>query len=137
MECKVWIENGIETAWNRGFALTEIEDILRIIKSNLKLINDHMSSYLREIKTARIDAIHLTVELMDGFVFTMPLSFYPTLQLARDEERNAMEVNPYSLHWESLDCDLGIEGLLQGAKEHPKLAEKARQRFEQRRHAAA
>jgi len=47
-----------------------------------------------------------------------------------------MEVTPYSLHWESLDCDLGIEGLLQGAREHPKLAEKAQRRFQERQHAA-
>ena len=94
-----------------------------------------MSNYLREIRTARIDATHLTVELTDGFTFSVPLTFYPTLQLATDAERNA-EVMPYSLHWEQLDCDLGIEGLLQGEKEHPKLAEKARKRYE-RRHAVA
>ena len=96
-----------------------------------------MSSYLREIKTASIDPTRLTVELTDGFTFTAPLSFYPTLLLATDDERNAMEVSPYSLHWESLDCDLGVEGLLQGAKEHPKLAEKAWKRFHERQHAAA
>ena len=94
-----------------------------------------MNSYLREIKTARIEASRLTVELTDGFTFTVPLTFYPTLLLASDDERNAMEISPYSLHWESLDCDLGIEGLLQGAKEHPKLAEKARTRFQKRQHA--
>ena len=94
-----------------------------------------MSSYLREIKTARIDAARLTVELTDGFTFSVPLSFYPTLQLASDDERNAMQMLPYSLHWDALDCDLGIEGLLQGSREHPKLAEKARKRYEQRRHA--
>lgn len=96
-----------------------------------------MSSYLREIKTAHIDATRLTVELTDDSTFTVPLTFYPTLLLASEEERNAMEVGPYSLHWEALDCDLGIEGLLQGAKEHPKLAEKAWKRFQQRQHAAA
>jgi hypothetical protein len=96
-----------------------------------------MSNYLREIKSAHIDAARLTVELTDESTFTVPLSFYPTLQLATEEERNAMEVQPYALHWEALDCDLGIEGLLQGAKEHPKLAEKARARFQQRPHAAA
>ena len=96
-----------------------------------------MSKCLREIKDARIDATRLTVELTDGSTFTVPLTFYPTLLLASEEERNAMEVSPYSLWWESLDCDLGIEGLLQGAKEHPKLAEKAWQRFQQRQHVAA
>ena|SRR2546430_7577685 len=96
-----------------------------------------MSDYLREIKAARIDQAQLTVELSDGFAFTAPLKFYPTLLLASEQERNAIEVLPYSLHWESLDYDLGIEGLLKGLKEHPKLAEKARQRAEQRQHATA
>jgi hypothetical protein len=96
-----------------------------------------MTAYLREITSARIDATRLTVELSDGFTFTVPLTFYPTLLLATEEERQAMEVLSWSLHWEALDCDLGIEGLLQGAKEHPKLAERAWQRFQQRQHAAA
>ncbi len=95
-----------------------------------------MNSYLRKIKGARIDSSRLTIDLADGSTFTVPLTFYPTLLLASDEERNAMEISPYSLHWETLDCDLGIEGLLQGAKEHPKLADRARVRFQQRQHAA-
>ena len=40
MECKVWIENNIEIAWNRGFAEAESNDILRMIESHLKLINE-------------------------------------------------------------------------------------------------
>ena len=87
-----------------------------------------MSNYLREISTARVDSIHLEVVLTDGCTLTVPLAFFPTLLLASQEERDELEVTPYSLHWDSLDCDLGIEGLLQGAKEHPKLAEKARRR---------
>ena len=39
MECKVWIASGIEVAWNRGFAESETNDILRMIESNLSLIN--------------------------------------------------------------------------------------------------
>ena len=96
-----------------------------------------MNSCLREIKTARIDATQLVIELVDGFTLIVPLSHFPTLLLAALEERLEMEVSPYSLHWELLDCDIGIEGLLQGAKEHPKLAAKARERWEQRQHALA
>jgi hypothetical protein len=40
MECKVWIADGIETAWNRGFPEAEMNDILRMIESNLDLINE-------------------------------------------------------------------------------------------------
>ena len=39
MECKVWIEHGIEVAWNRGFGSPEMNDILRMLESNLDLIN--------------------------------------------------------------------------------------------------
>jgi hypothetical protein len=33
-------ENGIEIAWNRGFADSEINDILRMVEFNLNLINE-------------------------------------------------------------------------------------------------
>ena len=59
----------------------------------------------------------------------MPLEHVPTLLLATDEERTAMEVFDHSLHWEALDCDLGVEGLLAGCKEMPGLARKAFERF--------
>ena len=40
MECKVWIETGLEIAWHCGFAEAEINDILRMIETHLKLINE-------------------------------------------------------------------------------------------------
>jgi hypothetical protein len=46
MECKVWIEDGIETAWNRGFPDAEMSDILRMIESNLSLINENFERLL-------------------------------------------------------------------------------------------
>ena len=67
----------------------------------------------------------------------MPLEHVPTLLLATDEERAAMEVFDHSLHWEALDCDLSVEGLLAGAKEIPGLARKAWDRFLARQYGAA
>lgn len=99
---------------------------------------DNDSPWLREIASARIDATHLRVQLVDGCELTVPLTFFPTLELASDTDRQAMEVCPYSLSWEALDCDLGIEGLLQGLREDPRLAERARLRWqESQAHAAA
>jgi hypothetical protein len=40
-----------------------------------------------------------------------------------------MEFFDRSLHWESLDCDLSVQGLLTGAKEMPSLARKALEKF--------
>lgn len=82
-----------------------------------------------KIVKARIDRQTLTVELETGITIAVPLEHYPTLLLATDQEREEMEIGPCSLHWETLDCDLGIEGLLVGAKEMPGLALRAWQRF--------
>jgi hypothetical protein len=65
------------------------------------------------------------------------LEHVPTLLLATDEERGAMEVFDHSLHWEEIDCDLSVEGLLAGAKEMPGLARKAWDRFLARQYGAA
>ena len=62
----------------------------------------------------------------------MPLEHVPTLLLATDTERQDMEVFDHSLHWESLDCDLSVEGLMAGAKEMPSLAQKALEKFFER-----
>jgi hypothetical protein len=40
-----------------------------------------------------------------------------------------VDVFDHSLHWEDLDCDLSVEGLLAGAKEMPGLAHKAWAKF--------
>lgn len=81
-----------------------------------------------EISTVEIDDQQLTCELTDGRRISVPLSFYPTLELASPDERAQFEQFPVSIYWPGLDCDLGLEGLLAGAKELPCYAEQARAR---------
>lgn len=82
-----------------------------------------------KILEAKIDPGHLRVRLDSGITVLMPLEHVPTLLLATDEERGAMEVFDHSLHWDALDCDLSVEGLLAGDKEMPGLARKAWEKF--------
>ncbi len=86
---------------------------------------------------AEIDSRNLKVRLDSGITIVMPLEHVPTLLLATDAERNAMEVLDHSLHWEPLDCDLSVEGLIAGSKEIPSLARKAWDRFLARQYGAA
>ena len=77
-----------------------------------------------------IESVHLTqdllgFELKDGRVISVPLSFYPTLQQASETQRRNFELYSLSVHWPELDCDIGVEGLLAGAKELPLYAEKS------------
>ena len=78
-----------------------------------------------EIEKVQITSERLGFELKDGRVVSVPLSFYPTLQHATETQRLNFETYPFSVHWPDLDCDIGVEGLLAGAKELPVYAERA------------
>jgi hypothetical protein len=70
----------------------------------------------------------LGFHLDDGRFISVPIAFYPTLALATPEERGRFEVNGSSVYWPELDADIGVEGLLAGAREHHHYARKAVER---------
>jgi len=70
----------------------------------------------------------LGFHLNDGRFISVPTGFYPTLALASDEERGRFEISGSSAYWPDLDADIGIEGLLAGAREHHHYARKAVER---------
>lgn len=45
-----------------------------------------------------------------GEQLSHPLSWFPRLQKASDEERSNFELSPFGIHWEKLDEDLSFEG---------------------------
>lgn len=57
-----------------------------------------------------------TLELANGTAFIFPADHCQGLRGASNEDLAAVELTPggYGLHWEALDADLGIAGLLQG-----------------------
>jgi hypothetical protein len=70
----------------------------------------------------------LGFHLEDGRFISVPISFYPTLALATPEERKRFEVNGSSVYWRELDADIGVDGLLAGAREHHHYARQAVER---------
>ena len=70
----------------------------------------------------------LGFHLEDGRFISVPIAFYPTLALATAKERRKFEINGSSVYWPELDADIGVEGLLAGAREHHYYARKAVQR---------
>jgi hypothetical protein len=60
------------------------------------------------------DADSLWVSLSDGRVLGVPLAWFPRLLHASLAELEQVEVSPRGLHWEALDEDLSIAGLLAG-----------------------
>ena len=80
------------------------------------------------ISEVHIDDEVLGFDLEDGRCISVPIAFYPTLALATGEERSHFEINGSSVYWPDLDADIGVEGLLAGAREHPHYAKKAVER---------
>jgi len=70
----------------------------------------------------------LGFHLEDGRFISVPIAFYPTLALAPAPERGRFEISGSSVYWPDLDVDIGVEGLLAGAKEHHYYARKAVER---------
>src|ERR1035437_10499699 len=70
----------------------------------------------------------LGLHLEDGRFVSVPIAFYPTLALATPEERSHFEISGSSVYWPELDADIGVEGLLAGAREHHHYARKAVER---------
>lgn len=60
----------------------------------------------------------LTVDLRDGRTIAVPLVWYPRLLHGSSEERGRWEFigGGQGIHWEALDEDISVEGLLAGRR---------------------
>lgn len=62
----------------------------------------------------RFDDDVMWVGLSDGRTIGVPLAWFPRLRRATSDQRNAFEISPAGIHWESLDEDISVAGLLAG-----------------------
>lgn len=62
----------------------------------------------------RFDEDSMWVELGDGRTLGVPLAWFPRLLGASPEQRDQVRISSRGLHWEALDEDISIMGLLAG-----------------------
>jgi len=62
----------------------------------------------------RFDDDSMWVHLDDGRVMAVPLAWFPRLLAATPEQRVQFELRSRGIHWEALDEDISIDGLLAG-----------------------
>jgi hypothetical protein len=69
------------------------------------------------------DDAKLWVELQDGRLLGTPLGFYPRLLHATPEQRARVEMSGggTALHWDEIDEDLSVAGLLEGGRDDTRL----------------
>lgn len=73
-----------------------------------------MSSSGVKPSRVRFDADSLWVYLSDGRVIGAPLAWFPRLLHASQREREKVRLSSRGLHWETLDEDISVAGLLAG-----------------------
>lgn len=68
----------------------------------------------------------INVELTDGRVVSVPLSFYPILMNASSKVREDFDIfgEGTAIHFNALDEDLSVEALVMGRKQIPTLLRK-------------
>ena len=60
------------------------------------------------------DEYTMWVGLSDGRTIGAPLAWFPRLLNATEQERQQVELSRLGLHWEHLDEDISVAGLLAG-----------------------
>ena len=62
----------------------------------------------------RFDDDTMWVSLSDGRTIAAPLAWFPRLLEANAEQRAQVELSKGGLHWDALDEDISVAGLLSG-----------------------
>jgi Protein of unknown function (DUF2442) len=72
-------------------------------------------------KSLRFDDDCMWVELDDGRILGIPLAWFPRLLHATKAQREDYELSRRGMHWDALDEDISVAGLLagQGDLTHP------------------
>ena len=65
-------------------------------------------------RSVRFDDNSMWVDLSDGRVIAVPLAWFPRLLHATPQQREQVELSSQGLHWEEIDEDVSIAGLLAG-----------------------
>jgi hypothetical protein len=74
---------------------------------------------------AYFDDNTMWVELEDGRTLGIPLTWFPRLLHGTPEQRAEVQISPSGLHWEELDEDISIAGLLAGHRDSTRLGRRS------------
>ena len=65
-------------------------------------------------KAVRFDDSSMSLDLSGGRVISVPLAWFPRLMNATHEQRAQVEISAKGLHWDALNEDIAVDGLLAG-----------------------
>src|ERR1700722_5884644 len=65
----------------------------------------------------RFDDSSMWLDLSDGRTLGVPYAWFPRLLNATIQQREAVEIGRFGLHWDDIDEDISIAGLLAGRRD--------------------
>jgi hypothetical protein len=68
-------------------------------------------------KRVKFDTDSMWVDLTDGRTIGVPLAWFPRLLRGTAKQRKQVKISRRGLHWEALDEDISIAGLLAGLRD--------------------
>ncbi|HEU4968441.1 DUF2442 domain-containing protein [Sphingomonas sp.] len=69
-------------------------------------------SFFPEPIHVSFDEDTMSVALDDGRTIIVPLAWYPRLLGARPDQLEAYELSPSGVHWDQLDEDISVQGMM-------------------------
>lgn len=60
----------------------------------------------------------MSTALEDGRTITVPIAWYPRLSMATPAQRLNFELSPGGVHWDEIDEDVSVEGMLIGRNQN-------------------
>lgn len=67
-----------------------------------------------EARRVWFDDTRMFVELADDRLLGVPLAWFPRLLHATKDQRDAVWISPRGLHWDEIDEDISVAGLIAG-----------------------
>lgn len=65
-------------------------------------------------KAVRFDEYNMWVTLSDARTLGVPLAWFPKLMHASPAQREHFELSARGIHWDELDEDISVDGLIAG-----------------------
>jgi Protein of unknown function (DUF2442) len=98
---------------SNGYDARTLRTLLGVVIDNKALI-EKVWTMITSPKAVRFDDDTLWVRLADGRTIAAPLTWFPRLLQADPEQRSRVEFSQRGMHWDELDEDISVEGLLSG-----------------------
>lgn len=76
-------------------------------------------------ETVRFEGASMVVDLADGRSLSVPLAWFPRLLAATPEQLRQVRISRKGLHWDELDEDVSVAGLLAGRGDRTGQSEQA------------